>query len=120
LLVHKVRGRRIAVEIKENLGYTDLNFETEMERARRTTDLDHWFVLPDMPGIVISHEHFRCRELAFKSNLGGFDFECVDQIDFDSIMKSDDSFVKDRLFEIIVLSRGTKMLSGFLQRFNHS
>jgi actin-related protein len=106
LLFTKSAERQIAREIKEKLGYIALDFHLEMDRARRTTDLSEWYLLPDGKAMVISDDRFRCPELLFKPHANGFKADGVDQMVFDSIMASGKlrtmrTFTDHRLLDLI-------------------
>jgi actin len=107
--------RETVRDMKEKLAYVALDFDAELQKAATTTHCDASFALPDGNDIVIGSERFRCPELLFRPSLNGFEFDGIEQILFDSIMKCDVD-VRNDLYANIVLSGGTTMLPGLPER----
>ena len=106
--------KEIAKDIKEKVCYIALDPETEIYEVKEMS-----YKMPDDTVIKVKDQRFRAPEILFHPeqyykrtyNLGG-----IAQICFDSINKSDIDIRKD-LYECIVLSGGTTMLSGLPERF---
>lgn len=63
----------------------------------------------------MADERFRCSELLFKPSLNSLEFDGIERMLFDSIMKCDID-VRNDLFANIMLSGGTTMLPGLPER----
>merc|ERR1712087_909454 len=61
--------REIVREIKEQLSYVALDFDSEIKRAETTDDVQKHYELPDGQIITVGPERFRCAELLFRPNL---------------------------------------------------
>ncbi|KAK8871544.1 hypothetical protein M9Y10_007276 [Tritrichomonas musculus] len=107
--------KEIVVDIKEKHGYVVLDYISELQKARSSSKYDVFYTLPNKTGITIGDELFRCPELLFKPLLNGYEFDGIDKILFDSIMKCDINVRKD-MYSNIVLSGGTTMFEGLEER----
>ncbi|KAJ5068630.1 actin-7-related [Anaeramoeba ignava] len=105
--------REVVREIKEKLGYVALDFDEEMKKE--STLIEKEYKLPDGEVIKIGNERFICSELLFDLYLLDFLYSGVHEMIYNSIMKCDKDIRKD-LFGNIVLSGGSTMFPGFVER----
>ncbi len=77
--------------------------------------LEEVYQLPDGQEIAIGDERFRCPEALFNPSVLGLQSCGLPETTYNSIMKCDVDMRKD-LFGSIVLSGGTTMLPGFVER----
>ena len=102
-------------DIKESLCYVALDYEAELEKAVKSSEIEATFTLPDGNVIAVGNERFRCPELLFNPILNGIELDGIDKTLFGSIMKCDID-VRSSLYSNIVLSGGTTMYQGLPER----
>eukprot|EP01084_Bolivina_argentea_P148570 259705_1 len=119
----------IVRDIKEKVGYTAEDYESELHKADTSNDIDKNYELPDGQVITIGGERFCCSEVLFKTYLFGKNFnhiyfdskfnftrlteyDGIHQMVYKAIMKCDINLRRE-LYGNIVLDGGNTMFPGF-------
>lgn len=110
--------RETVRDIKEKLCYVALDFDSEMKAAADSSMFKKSYELPNGQVIKLGDELFRCPEALFRPSL----LTCsngvllgIHEAIYKSIMKCDIDVRRD-LFGNIILSGGTTMFPGFVDR----
>jgi len=111
-----IKGRLLADDIKEKLGYVALNAEEEEKHY-----LDHYgksmeYTLPDGHRLKLGGELFKHTELLFRPI--NEDQTPLAQLIFDAFSKCDNDILSD-IQENICLTGGTTLLKGFPDRLRN-
>nr|ADU24827.1 actin [Dinophysis caudata] len=107
--------REIVRDVKEELCYIALDFDTEMKSSTESSDKEKTYELPDGNIITVGSERFRCPEVLFQPSFIGKEASGIHDTTFQSIMKCDVDIRKD-LYANVVLSGGTTMFGGIGER----
>lgn len=110
--------REIVRDIKEKLSYVALDYEKELSKAETSGHCEHEYELPDGSNMTIGSERFRAPEILFKPSFIGSEIAGVHETTFNSIQKCDIDIRKD-LYQNVVLSGGSTMFEGIVERFSH-
>lgn len=102
--------REIVRDMKEKLGYVSLDYQRELE-----DETEQKYMLPDGQVITITSEAFRCAEVLFQPSFLGKESQGIHHATYNSIMKCDID-LRTALFGNIIMSGGTTMFSGIVDR----
>jgi actin len=111
-----VKGRLLADDIKEKLGYVALNSEDEEKHYLENLGKEQEYFLPDNTKIKLGPELFKHSELLFRPQNEGQ--TPLSQFILESISKCDNDIIQD-IQENICLTGGTTLLNGFTDRLKN-
>lgn len=108
--------QEMAPDIKEKLCYAAIDYDEEVAAASsKNPELEKEYELPDGRKIMLGDERFRCAEALFQPSLVGMPYAGFHQSIYNSINKCDMAVRRD-LYNNVVISGGTTLLSGFMER----
>ncbi|OIT31516.1 actin-7 [Nicotiana attenuata] len=105
----------IICHMKETIAYVALDFEQEIEKAKKfSKSVEKGYELPDGKIITLGAGRFRCPEVLFQPSLVGKEATGIYEKVYNSIMRCDIDIRKD-LFSNIVLSGSSTMFPGITE-----
>jgi actin-related protein len=107
--------REIVRDIKEKLAYVALDFDKEMVLAEQSQGFEKDYEQCDGLILTIGNERFRCPELLFQPSFIGKEALGIHEQLQQTISRCDIDIKKD-LYSNIVLSGGTTMFPGIVER----
>merc|ERR1711904_131606 len=88
---------------------------TEMKEAADSSDKEKTYELPDGNIITVGSERFQCPEVLFQPSFIGKEASGIHDTTFQSIMSCDVD-IREDLYSNVVLSGGTTMFAGIVER----
>lgn len=109
---HMLADKEDVRRMKETMCYTAQDFKEEL----KSVSLEKSYTLPNgKREIVVDRERIECPEASFQPTRIGIDTPGLHQVICDAIMKCDIE-LRQNFFSNIVLSGGTSMMSGLVDR----
>merc|ERR1712228_753303 len=106
----------IVKAIKEKVSLVAMDYDTELADAKKSSNLDYQYELPDKRVITIKGEtRLNCPELLFKPELNGKTVLAMHMLAWNSVQESDIDIRKD-LLKNIILSGGSTMYQNLPER----
>jgi len=105
--------RLIAADIKEQLCYLALDFESELQKS--ATHIDRTYYLPDGQVVTIGNERFKCPEALFSPSVGGNSEPGIHECIYNAIMKCDVN-IRPELWSNVALAGSSSMFPGIADR----
>lgn len=105
----------IVRDIKAKCTYVALDYDSELQKVKHSSECDITYNLPDGNVITINDQRFRCPELLFKPLKNGFELDGIDQTIYNSIMKCNIGARKD-FYSNIFLYGGCTLFEGLPER----
>lgn len=107
----------IARDVKENICYVSIDYETELKRSYSNNSCELNYRLPDGQLLRIGNERFRAPELLFKPKLAGLEYPGVHKTTLESITQCGMD-VRKSFFSNLILTGGGSMFKGFPERLH--
>ena len=107
--------REIARDVKENMCYVALDFDSEMKAAAESNSKEKTYKLPGGSSITLKSDRCRCGEVLFQPSFIGKEASGIHDTTFQSIMKCNED-IRKHLLSNVVISGGTTMFEGFPER----
>ena len=107
--------KEILRDIIEKVCYVPLDYESELRKAKTSSECDRSFFLPDCNVIDLNEERFRCTELLFRPELDGFEIDGISK-SIHNVINEADIGMRKELYANIVISGGISMLDGLPER----
>lgn len=107
--------RNVIEKIKKTHCFVSIDYKSQLEEAKESSDLEENYTLPDGNTIRVKEERFQCPEALFNSALIGKDFGGLHLAIFNSISKVNAEIRQD-LYNGIVLAGGNTMFEGLPER----
>jgi len=106
--------------MKQQMCQIALDYDHALQARDPLSEEQRSYELPDSKEIIqVDHQkRFQSAEILFNPAIGGYDCKGIAEIAFNSIEKCDRD-LKTNLYNNIVLSGGSTMLSGFPERFDY-
>lgn len=109
------KEKEIVNDIRYKLAYVVYDYNSNLQIAKSSSELDKNYTLPDGYEIILADELFRCTELLFQPNMNKLEYKGIDKTIVNSISKCDPD-IQSMLFSNICLSGGSSMLKGLPER----
>lgn len=109
-------GREIVRDIKERLAYFALDYENELEKAKKTPKaIAEEYVLPDGQTVKLVDERFRAPEILYRPLMAGVERDSFSRIAYEALMDCDID-VRPQLYSTITVSGGNTLIENFPER----
>jgi len=108
-------GLEIVRDIKEKTCYVAMDFEEEMSKVDKQSEMEVNYELPDGTIVQIGSERFRTPEALFQPDMIGMEADGLHTLTYNSIQDCDLDVRRD-LFNNIVLSGGSTSYPGLEKR----
>lgn len=109
-------GREIVRDIKEKLCYLAMDYEEELEKAKKMPkSITQEYAMPDGQTVNLVDERFRAPEILYRPSMIGVEKDPLSRVVYNAIMECDID-VRPQLYSTIALSGGNSMIDNFPER----